>query len=376
MKTKPSHIKILMTGGHITPALATIEEIQGRFPSWTVVFAGRKTALEGQDTHSEEYRLVSGMGIKFIPVTAGRLKREGGLAAVSAFLKIPVGCIQAMWFIYREKPSAVVSFGGYVGLPVVLAAWLMRIPVVTHEQTTRPGLANRIIARMATKLCVTFPDTVSGFPRSADVTVTGLPIRKEVLHPPKKPPVALDSSLPLLFIVGGNTGSTSINDVVFRALPQLVTQFMVVHQVGRISVARADEMKKELDSSVRARYIPVPFVSTDAYSYLLHHAAVIAGRSGANTVTEVAISGKVALFIPLPWAAGNEQYYNAKVLETAGTALILEQQHFNESSFLRNIHTLISEMAQRTKKATLFAKTIPHDGAARFVDVISDVLNR
>ncbi len=375
MKTTDPHIKILMTGGHITPALATIEEIQNLFPAWTIVFAGRKIALEGQDTHSEEYRLITGMGIKFISITAGRLKREGGLAAVTAFFKIPVGCIQALWHIYREKPSVVVSFGGYVGLPVVLAAWVTGIPTVTHEQTTRPGLANRMIARVTTKLCVTFPDTVSGFPRKADVTVTGLPIRKEVLHPPKKSPFALDTSLPLLFIVGGNTGSTSINDVVFRALPQLVTTFTVVHQVGRISVARADDMKKELDVSVRARYIPVPFVSTDAYSYLLHHASVIAGRSGANTVTEVAVSGKVALFIPLPWAAGNEQYYNAKILEAAGSALILEQQHFNESSLVRNIRTLTDELPERTKKATLFAKTIPHDGAARFVRVISDVLN-
>ncbi len=368
-------IKIMMTGGHITPALAVIEELRAQYPDWEIVFVGRKTALEGYATHSEEYRLISSLGLPFLPITAGRLKREGGMGAVLALLKLPVGVFQAAGYIMRQKPAIIVSFGGYIALPVVLVAWVCRIPIVTHEQTTRPGLANRIIARMATTLCVSFPDTVTQFPGYTNLVVTGLPIRRSVFSVPKSSPFPWDPKFPLLFIVGGSTGSTSINDVVFQVLPALLSRYTVIHQVGRISEHRAKDVREGLDASVRDRYQPVPYLTTDAYSFLLHKSAMIVGRSGANTVTEIAITAKTALFIPLPWAGGNEQYYNAKVLQDAGSAMILEQKHLSADTLVSHIHAMMEALPERSRKAKAFAARIGHDGAKRFVSVIADTLS-
>lgn len=374
--SKPAHtpVKIMMTGGHITPAVATIEELRAQYPSWEIVFVGRKIALEGYLTHSEEYRLIHDLGLQFLPITTGRLKREGGVGALMGLMKIPVGIFQAAWYMSWHRPSLVVSFGGYIALPVALAAWAWRIPVVTHEQTTRPGLANRIIARVATKVCVSFSDTAQ-FSGNKNIVVTGLPVRRMVTSPQKNSPFPIDSTKPLLFIVGGSTGSTSINEVIFRALPELLTRFNIVHQVGRVSERRAGDVRDSLPEALSGRYTVVPYVSTEAYSYLLNKAALIVGRSGANTVTEIAICGKNAIFVPLPWSGANEQYYNAKVLEDAGSATILEQKYLSRESLVRAVTTMMEEMPQRRRKAKAYESRIPHDGAKRLVSVIATVLS-
>ncbi len=366
--------KVMMTGGHITPAVATIEELREKYPDWEILFVGRKSALEGHITHSEEYRLIRGLGLKFLPIMAGRLKREGGLRAVMGLTKLPVGIFQALWYVGWYKPALVISFGGYIALPVVLAAWTWRVPVITHEQTMRPGLTNRIIAHLAEKICISFPDTVSQFSGNKHIVITGLPVRQHVLRSPKKAPFPIHPTMPLLLIVGGSTGSTSINEVVFAALPELLRTYTVVHQVGRISERRASDVESNLSPAQRDRYLPVPYLSTDAYSYLLHKAALIIGRSGANTVTEIALCGKVAVFIPLPWAGGNEQYYNAKVLEDAGSAVILEQKNFSGESLIKHVHTIMKELPERNRKAKSFVSRIPHDGVKRFVAVIAKTL--
>lgn len=364
-----------MTGGHITPAVATIEELRARHPSWEIVFVGRKTALEGYITHSEEYRIIPGLGLKFLPITAGRLKREGGLGAVFSLMKFPVGVFQAVWYLARQQPALVVSFGGYIALPVVLASRLWRIPVVTHEQTMRPGLANRIISRLATAICVSFPEAATRFDTRANIVVTGLPVRKSVLHPPKGAPFSLDAKAPLLFIVGGSTGSTSVNDVVFKSLPILLSQYTVVHQVGRVSGGAAKRIQDMLEPSLRSRYHAMPYLSTESYSYLVNKATIVIGRSGANTVTEIAVLGKVAIFIPLPWSANQEQYHNAMILKDAGSALVLEQRNFTPESLIKDIYTVMNNLPAMRRKAKAYAAHIPQDGAQRFVKVIADTLS-
>ena len=214
----PKDVTVMLTGGHVTPAIATIEEIQSRYPSWRLVFVGRKHAFEGVSVVSEEYTLITSMGIRFLPIIAGRLKREGGIGQMFALFKTPIGYIQAFFYMIRERPSVVVSFGGYVGLPVSLVAWAFGIPVVIHEQTTRPGVANRMIARIAKEICVSFPDTSLYF-RSSRIHVTGLPIRRGILKFPQKSPIQLPKDdRPILLIVGGSTGSVSINSIVYKAL--------------------------------------------------------------------------------------------------------------------------------------------------------------
>ncbi len=373
MKSPAHLVTVLMTGGHITPAIASIEEIQARFPTWRIIFVGRMHALEGQHAVSEEYRLVTALGIPFFPIVAGRLKREGGIRRLLALWKVPVGFFQALGILRRERPHVVVSFGGYVALPVAVVARALGIPVVTHEQTTRPGLANRVIARIATEVCVTFPHTVKRLGKAARVTVTGLPIRKSVLAPPSVSPFGGLDSKPLLLIVGGSTGSVSINEVVFRALKTILKKYSIIHQVGDASQVRARIARRSLSAQEKKSYLVKTYLSAPEYSWALHHAKIVIGRSGANTVMELMIAAAVAICIPLPWSAGNEQLYNARQLLDGGS-LILTQDHLFAETLVDAIERVMANWDERKDQARNLAKAVPRSGASSFVSVIERVI--
>lgn len=141
--------KIVITGGHLTPALAVMEKL--REQGWQIVFFGRQHALEGDSSVSVEYQTITKLGISFISLTAGRLQRSFTRYTVFSFLKIPIGFIQSFYYLIKFKPTVILSFGGYVALPVALAGWMLKIPIVTHEQSVVPGLANKIIFKFAKK---------------------------------------------------------------------------------------------------------------------------------------------------------------------------------------------------------------------------------
>lgn len=367
-------ITVLLTGGHVTPAIATIEEIRSRFPGWKIVFVGRKHSLEGKGIQSEEFRLIHDLGIPFTPITAGRLKREGGFAALAALAKIPIGFAQAFVSLLRLRPTAIVSFGGYVALPVAVSARILGIPVVTHEQTTRPGLANRLIARIATRICISFPETKAMLGRGDEVILTGLPLRRAVLAKSVKQPFAVPEGKPMLFVVGGSTGSVSINTAVFAALPTLLQTYVVVHQVGRLSEHMSQDEAERLAKHLRGHYIHRAYFSATEYSWAMHASAIVIGRSGANTVTEIALAGKTAICIPLPWAAENEQFYNAAVL-TRGGSVILPQDALTADSLIKTVGDVYATRDERRAKAKALMSLLPHDGAKRFVDVIEHIVS-
>jgi UDP-N-acetylglucosamine--N-acetylmuramyl-(pentapeptide) pyrophosphoryl-undecaprenol N-acetylglucosamine transferase len=372
MTHNPHQPTILVTGGHLTPAVATIDALQSTHPDWKIVFVGRTTSIEGSGVASEEKRIIEAKGISFVPINAGRMKRDGGWLGLVALLKVPIGFSQALGILARTKPQVVVSFGGYVALPIVYAAWILRIPVVTHEQTTSPGLANRAIARLATKICVSFAQTQGALPGSI---VTGLPLRASIFTPPNIAPFSIDKKLPVLFITGGSTGSVSVNRVLYKILPRLLDRFTVIHQVGSLTIDQARSVKEELEAHHRARYVPVPYVDESAYSWVVHNAHIVLGRAGANTVMELAALAKVAIFIPLPWAASNEQYTNAQVLERAGTAVIVPQDSCTPETVLAAIDDVDARMRDMKKAAVTFSKTIPTDAAQKLVVVIESIVS-
>lgn len=361
---------VMITGGHVTPAIATIEELVRRFPDWRLVFVGRKVAIEGTRVVSEEYRLITAMGLPFLPLTAGRLKHDWGWLAVWSFLKIPVGFVQAFGYLIRVRPNIILSFGGYIALPVVLAGWLLRIPIITHEQTSRPGVANRIIDFLAHRICVSFPDEMHTFWHAP--IFTGLPMRKHTFIPPQKAPFLLDRSVPLLFVTGGATGAVSVNNIVYEALPKLTREFSIIHQVGRLSIEKARHI--ELPAKGHARYVPVPYLTESQYSWVLSSSDLVIGRAGANTVMELAALGKMGLFIPLPWASQNEQYYNAKYLADRGTSIVLPQNRLTAQMLVDTVREMMAKRKQFEQAARRLAKTIPRNGATALVDVISEVV--
>lgn len=366
--------KVFITGGHITPALALIEELETQQVFLNIMFIGRKYAMEG-DTHtSEEYRLITEKGIPFFPLGTGRLGRTVDLSTFFSLFKIPMGFIQALVLCIKEKPSVIVSFGGYVALPVVIAGWVLRIPTITHEQTTVPGLANRIIALFARRICVSFPQTMSVFPKEK-VVYTGLPIRKALFENAIPLPFSLDPRYPLLYILGGATGAKSLNELFYPVIGSLTNRYTVVHQTGHRSYDEAAKIKESLPVAHRGRYCISPYVDEKPHASFLKNATLIIGRSGANTVGELSVLGKVALCIPLPWSAGGEQLHNAEVLSHAGSAKILDQHALSSQQLLSTIDVMIQEHQRYARHARSFAKTVPHDGARLLAHELSLLLS-
>ncbi len=309
---------LLITGGHPTPALAVIDECAKNFPNIKVVFAGRKYANSKELLETYEYDEVTQRKIEFIPVAFMR--------GWKGLISFPQAFITSLQILKKHRPNAILSFGGYIALPFVCAARLCQVPVYTHEQTAVMGTANRFISRLSQKVFLSFPDTKT---TSRKYVYTGNPIRRQILVPPIQSPLNIPYDKPILLISGGNLGSHSINLMIFPILQQLLKTFTVVHQTGNIQAygdyESAVETKRALDENLRSHYVPLPYLSTDAWSYILSKCSIVISRSGANTFIELVAAQKPCVLIPLPWSAHGEQRKHAQILHDAGVGEICEQ---------------------------------------------------
>lgn len=338
-------MKLLITGGHLTPALAIIDYIRGTdtYKSTDLIFVGRKHAIESEQTISLEYKEITARGIPFINLSAGRLSRIISVRSLVQLVKIPLGFFQAYKIISEQRPQAILSFGGYLAFPIALVCRLWGIPVYTHEQTISPGLTNRLIGHIAQKIFYSFPESSNLFPRDKSL-LTGNPIRASIFSIHRKP-FEVSASIPVIYITGGSLGSHSINDKIFELIPILTTCFFIIHQVGDVKeygdYQKACRIKKKIPSDLSHRYIPVKHFFDDEIGYVFSVSDFIIGRAGANTFFELLYLHKPAILIPLPWSAHKEQQKHAALFESLQLGRTFEQKQTSEELLLQ-----INEMAK------------------------------
>lgn len=364
-------MKIVVTGGHITPALAFIEEFRQQLPGAEIVVIGRKYAIEGSKTYSEEVDLVKKLGLQFLPLTAGRLTRVLSFNSFLAFLKIPIGFIQAFIYIWQVHPRVVVSFGGYIALPVVVAAKIFGVRSVTHEQAAVPGLTNQIISHLTDRVCVSFTSSIKYFPGDKAVH-TGLPIRSQVLHVDGYD--YLETNRKLIYITGGSTGSQSINQLVYRVLPELLVTYAVLHQVGKNWISEARNIKSKLAPPLQKYYQVVPYLEAVDHSRALHQAYLLISRAGANTTLEAESLAKVVLFIPLPWSGAGEQLANARYLQEVGSAATLLQDEATPEKLLVTIKNIVDHYSVYAAAARRQAEKTTLNGAEKLVRIVRELV--
>lgn len=362
--------KIFITGGHLTPALSVIDEMIRRRLFWEILFIGRTYTLEGSNSLSHEYEEIQKRHIRFLPLTAGRISRVFTFWSLISWIKIPFGFLQAFWYVVSYRPAIIFSFGGYLALPVACAGWVCHIPIITHEQTMRMGLANKVISILAKKVLVTFHQTIPGSLPSKYV-MTGLPIRRELFHPPANPSFIIPRNIGVLYITGGSTGAVTLNELLFPLISKLIANYVVVHQTGLVSYGKAEKLKITLPKSGRNRYIIAPHFGVTDVAWIYNHADLVIGRSGANTVCELAAFGNIALLVPLPWSANQEQTENAKWLASEGGALVLMQNDANPERIYDALHTLWNNKKTFLTKAHTLSATYSADSAAKIVDVLT-----
>jgi len=343
------------SGGHIYPALAAALELQARGHTVHFVLGGEKFAA-----------LVHASGLPMHTLPAAAVNDRGLIGRLIAVLWLCVALLKALSLLQQHKPAVVLSAGGYGSVALVFAANLLRVPIVLAEQNVLPGRANKLLAKMASLILLTFDDTRAHLPKGirAHIRTTGTPMRAEILAAlkaltPKKPSDTLH-----ILVFGGSQGARIFADVVPEALALLPAakqkKVHIAHQV------RPEDMPR-----MQAAYGKLQLASFDLQSFFTdmpkryQSADVLIGRSGTGTLLEAAAFGLPAIYVPLELADGHQKL-NAAVAERVGAALVLPQAYFTPANLLVQLQGLWQEKAKREAMATA-ARTLGNPYAVRDV---------
>lgn len=282
------------------PNLAVIEELKKKKRNVEILYIG--------STDGIEKKMIMNGGITYRGVLCGKLRRYFSLKNLVDGFKVPVGVLQAMRILRKFKPSVVFSKGGFVSVPVVVAARLLKIPVIVHESDLVPGLANKLLFKFADKICLSFEESKKHLRKyMAKVEVTGNPVRKEILEGDKEVGykfTGLDKHRPVILVMGGSQGARQINKLVRDGIDELLKRFQIVHIRGR------GNLDIGLHRKGYAQYEYLNEQLKDVYAM----SEMIVSRAGANSLFEIAYLKKKAVIIPLGESASRgEQVTNARI---------------------------------------------------------------
>lgn len=354
------------TGGHFFPVLAVARELKyitqnNLFEIPPLEGTELKMMFIGPQTIGED--LLAQEGIIHKKILAGKIRRYSSFKNFIDLFKIPCGFIQSLWHLYWFMPNAVFSKGGYGSVPVVLAAWIYRIPVLIHESDSVPGLANQFCAKFAKRVAISFGEAAKYFP-TEKVAQTGNPVRREIFGGSKETAknifpgfTGLKSTI---FILGGSQGSQTINKVVFDSLKNLLMRCEIIHQCGSENF---ESYQKQFNSQLPSSYFLYPFLNEEQLKAAYGAADLIVCRAGATSIAETAALGKPSILIPLPSAAGDHQHKNALAYYHAGATLILEQENLTAHIFEKEIFTLIDNPELMKKMSENALKFNPQTAA-------------
>lgn len=297
------------TAGHVTPNLALIDALASEFHC---VYIGSKKGVEQQ--------IVAAKHIPYYAVRSGKLRRYWSWKNFKDPFNLLIGIIQSIVLLRKLRPRLVFSKGGFVALPVVIAAWFCRVPVIAHESDLTPGLANRLSFPFVNQVCVTFDAGKAYFKQQHKVQVTGTPIRPELFHGNRElglKKAGFSGNKPCLLVMGGSLGSGILNQSVRAELDTLLETFDVLHLCGKNNV--------DATLAEKAGYYQLEY-ATDDLPDLFAAADVMLSRAGANAVYEVLALAKPHVFVPLSrrYSRG-DQVDNARHFEKAGVSLVLDE---------------------------------------------------
>jgi UDP-N-acetylglucosamine:LPS N-acetylglucosamine transferase len=360
MKQKDK-LRVSLIGGHLAPAEAVAVQLRESNPDVALEFIGRQNVFTSASAvvSSVERMVMKDKVDIIIDLPIERLTylpRSWMHFMVSLFI-----CIR---HFLVQRPNCVVSFGGYVAFPVCLAAMICNIPLLLHEQTHVFGASNSFFKRFAKKVCVSFRDLVQG-----SYVYTGFPIRSDILKSPEKLSFALVETEPVLYITGGTTGATAINELLFQLIPTLVNDWVIVHQTGNLSFDQANYVKHELNVDVQNRYIPLEFLQSQDVSWLLHHARCVVSRAGANTVYELAYTKTPSVLFPILGSSGREQEINAEWLVNFAPSVWLNQKTVSSDDVRKAI-----DKSMAIQKENRPYESVPTNGAENIVFEIQSLL--
>ena len=350
------------SGGHVFPGLAVSEALAKR-GRWRFVWIGSPAGIERD--------IVRRWGMSYYGSPAGKLRRYFSLRNFIDILWCVAGVVRSLLLIARLRPKVLFSKGGYVSVPPVVAAYLLGVPVITHESDVTPGLATRINARFATAILVSYQQTQMMFPSRLrrKVQVTGNPVRSSIAAGKRQEGLrllGLDGRRPMLLFLGGSLGATQINELVETLVPSLTALYDVVHQTGRWTprmVAPSDE------GSLPGRYVRSELFGDD-FAHVLAASTLVICRAGASTLWELAAQQKPALLLPLQGAGTRgDQVSNATLFCRIGSASMLDSRELTPQELLLAIESLMNNQ-RLAAMASATATLSVHRAADNIADLI------
>ncbi len=343
-------IKILLagggTGGHIFPLIAISREIKRKYPDepFQFLYLGPKDDFAKELFEKEE--------IKSFFISSGKIRRYFSfLNIIDIFFKIPLGLLQAFYYIYVLSPDLIFSKGGYGSVPVVLMGRLFFTPIFIHESDVYPGLSNQISSRFAMEVFISFPIRENSFFPPNKIISVGNPIRKEVLEGDKGE-IKIKGGKPVVFIMGGSQGAQKINDVILVILEEMLKEFEVIHQTGKKNF---EQIKKEtiflINEDLREFYHPFGFLNDRELSSAYNLSDIIISRAGATAIFEIASVRKPSILIPLSNSANMHQYKNAYTYAKNGASIVIEEDNFTPYFFIERLRNLFKDKIELDRMA-------------------------
>lgn len=320
--------RIVLTGGgtagHVTPNIALLPRLQAA--DYEISYIGSVDGIEK--------KLIQSQGVPYYGISSGKLRRYFDFKNFTDPFRVMKGFSQASSLMKKLKPDVVFSKGGFVSVPVVMAAKRHHIPVICHESDLTPGLANKLSMPSATKVCCNFPETMKYLPEGKAV-LTGCPIRKELMEGNKASALAMtgfSKEKPVLMVMGGSLGAVAINQAVRDALPELLKRWQIIHLCGK---GKLDESLVGTKGYIQYEYVQKELADLFALCDL------VISRAGANAICELLALRKPTLLIPLSAKASRgDQILNAKSFEQQGFSKVLEEENLTKETFLNAVNEL------------------------------------
>jgi len=353
--------KILLTGGGtggpVTPLLALIDSIRNKpelNKNTEFLWIGTEKGVEKE--------MVLNENLEYKSIKCGKLRRYFSWKNLIDPIFIIYGFFESLFIIKKWNPGIVISAGGFVGVPVVWAAFIMRVPILIHQQDVRPGLANKLIAPLASVITVTFEKSLKDYSKKA--IWTGNPVRNKLKDFKIDKRTALQKlglhgKLPVTLILGGGTGAQAINSLVKESLNELIKFTQVIHISGR-----GKEIKTEINIK---NYHQFDFLYIEGMVKVFTVADIVVSRAGMGVLTELSLLKKPAILISIP---DSHQEENAKVFKEKEAAVVLDQKELNKNEFVKNIKSLLNNFELKNKYSENISKIFKNHANEKIIEII------
>lgn len=361
-----------VTGGHFYPIIAVAEAIHERVRDKKLLEPSLYFAAP--DPYNNTMLIAE--GITFVPTSAGKLRRYFSILNFFDYFKTAWGVFRSLLRIFFLYPDVVFGKGGYGSFPTLLAAKLLRIPVVIHESDAAPGRVNAWAGTFAVKIAVSYPEAANYFPKDK-VAYTGNPIRKGIsmpVHEGVHEFLHLEKGVPIIYVTGGSQGAEAVNEAILAALPELVERYQIVHQTGEANITEIEQRARVIlgNSTHKERYKTFAYLGDQPLRMLAGSASLIISRAG-STIFEIAFWGIPSIIIPIPEDVSHDQTKNAFSYARSGAATVIEQANLTKNLLVSEINRIMSN-PELAKNMSAAAKEFGRpDAAVIIADALLDI---